>query len=193
MGNATSKYLLPQEDESELSPAMRALNIQQRRFVTALFENPGHGAGARAARAAGYGHAKSKALTFARQANRLFNDPKVQRAIAEQTARLLRSEAPQAVQAVREIMGDKDHKDRLKAANLVLERLDPTETRHHVDVVHRAEPSIDDLVRWMRHFRDDLNFTRDQLNAMFGGNRMPLLEEREAELVRRNYFKAPGR
>ena len=186
----TSKYLLPaDEDEESYGPAMRALSIQQRKFVQALFENPGHGAGARSARAAGFGHATSKPLTFARIANRLFHNPKVLAAIQEMTRALLRAEAPQAVQAVHEIMADRDHKDRLRAALGVIERLDPVETRSSVEVTHRVEPSTLKLVEWMRHFRDDLGLDRRQIEGLLGPNRVPDLEEMEAEMRRRGEFQ----
>src|SRR6266536_5124992 len=116
----TSKHLLPTEDESELGPALRECTVQERRFIHALFDGkPGHGSGARAARAAGYGKGdgSSSPQTMARIANRLFNRQRVSDAIKEQTRRLLRAEAPMAVHVVREIMKDQDHKDRLKAAN----------------------------------------------------------------------------
>src|ERR1017187_7818415 len=118
----TSKHLILTEDESDLGPAMLACSKQERIFVRALFEKPGHGAGARAARAAGYGSKGGATNTPARSANRLFNRPRVITAIAEMTGQQLRSDGPMAVQTVREVMADKTHKDRLKAARTVFER-----------------------------------------------------------------------
>src|SRR5450759_1929202 len=136
----TSKHLIPaDEDEDELGPKMAACSKQERLFVRALFANPGHGAGARAARLAGYGNANSPNVTFWRAANRLFNRPRVADAIAEMTRLLMRSEAPQAVQAVREIIKDKSHKDRLKAARSVIDRADPAEQRFVGEMHHTVE------------------------------------------------------
>ncbi len=105
------------------------------------------------------------------------------------TRALLRAEAPQAVQAVHEIMADRDHKDRLRAALGVIERLDPVETRSSVEVTHRVEPSTLKLVEWMRHFRDDLGLDRRQIEGLLGPNRVPDLEEMEAEMRRRGEFQ----
>jgi hypothetical protein len=59
-------------------------------------------------------------------------------------------------------------------------------------VTHRAEPSTDDLVivEFMRHLRDDMGLSRDQLVGMLGCNRLPVLEAREAELMERGRFEA---
>src|ERR1017187_6124851 len=132
----TSKHLIPAEDESDLGPAMLALRPQERIFVRELFTSPGHGAGAKAARAAGYGMKGGAKNTAARSANRLFNRPRVIAAIAEMTGQQLRSDGPMAVKTVREIMKDTDHKDRLKAARTVLERADPAETRFSGEMHH---------------------------------------------------------
>jgi hypothetical protein len=179
----TSKHLIPAEDESDLGPAMLACSKQERIFVRALFEKPGHGAGARAARAAGYGSKGGATNTPARSANRLFNRPRVIAAIGEMTGQLLRSEAPMAVKTVKEIMRDTTHKDRLKAARTVIERADPAETRFSGEMRHVISnaPGSDaegiKLLAWLK----SQGANQELLLNMFGLNGLPRLERKLIE------------
>jgi phage terminase small subunit len=136
----------PPEDVKTQGPAMAALTPQRRRFVEALFEvNPGRGALAAAARRAGYadnGHISDVA-------SRLCQDEKIIAAIAEYGRKRIRSEVPQAVQVVKEIMSDPSHKDRLKAANLVFDRIDPVETKSTVTLETKTDTNTV-LVAWLR-------------------------------------------
>ena len=179
----TSKHLIPAEDESDLGPAMLGCSKQERIFVRALFEKPGHGAGARAARAAGYGGEGGATNTPARSANRLFNRPRVIAAIGELTGQLLRSEAPMAVKTVKEIMRDTTHKDRLKAARTVIERADPAETRFSGEMHHTisSAPGSDaegiKLLAWLK----SQGANQELLLNMFGLNGLPRLERKLIE------------
>ena len=185
----TSKHLIPAEDESDLGPAMLGCSKQERIFVRALFEKPGHGAGARAARAAGYGSKGGATNTPARSANRLFNRPRVIAAIAELTGQSLRSDGPMAVHVTREIMADKNHKDRLKAARTVFERADPAETRFSGEMHHTisSAPGSDTegikILAWAK----SMEIPREKLIEMFGCNGLPRLERKliEFEKVQR--------
>jgi len=180
----TSKHLIPDEDEDALGPAMAACSKQERLFVRALFAHPGHGAGARAARLAGYGNAKSPNVTYWRAANRLFNRPRVADAIAEMTRLLMRSEAPQAVQAVREIIKDKTHKDRLKAARAVIDRADPVEQRFVGEMHHTVEDKRErdkttlDFLRMLKA----ANTNREALIGIFGFSGLSFYENKLAAL-----------
>ena len=180
----TSKHLIPTEDESDLGPAMLACSKQERIFVRALFEKPGHGAGARAARAAGYGSKGGATNTPARSANRLFNRPRVIAAIAELTGQSLRSDGPMAVHVTREIMADKNHKDRLKAARTVFERADPAETRFSGEMHHTisSAPGSDaegiKLLAWLK----SQGANQELLLNMFGLNGLPRLERKLIEI-----------
>src|SRR5664280_2264748 len=179
----TSKHLIPMEDESDLGPAMLACSKQERIFVRALFEKPGHGAGARAARAAGYGMKGGAKNTAARSANRLFNRPRVIAAIGEMTGQQLRSGGPMAVKTVREIMADKTHKDRLKAARTIIERADPAETKFSGEVHHTISnaPGSDaegiKLLAWLK----SQGANQELLLNMFGLNGLSRLERKLIE------------
>jgi hypothetical protein len=194
----TSKHLLPPDEaEDELGPAMLACSIQERRFVRALFEGkPGHGSGARAARAAEYGNrdGSSSAQTMARIANRLFNRQRIIDAMKEVTKALIRAEAPMAVEVVREVMKDKRHKDRLRAAFGVLERLDPVEAKIDMTVTHKDERLGSDaagvkILRWLR----ELEVPRAKLEEAIG---LPHLERLLAEqdgtpVIEAEYHEVP--
>ena len=180
----TSKHLIPMEDESDLGPAMLACSKQERIFVRALFEKPGHGAGARAARAAGYGSKGGATNTPAHSANRLFNRPRVIAAIAELTGQSLRSDGPMAVHVTREIMADKNHKDRLKAARTVFERADPAETRFSGEMHHTISnaPGSDaeglKVLVWLQ----SMNVPREKQIETLGYSGLPILEAKLAAL-----------
>ena len=121
---------------------MRALNARQRAFVLALFEeNPTRGALVAAARRAGYGNpdGSSTAQAMATIASRLADDEKVQAAIAEITKKRIRREGPAAVMAINEIISNPLHKDRLKAVATILDRIDPVETKHNIEVTHKID------------------------------------------------------
>ncbi len=179
----TSKHLIPAEDESDLGPAMLACSKQERIFVRALFEKSGHGAGARTARAAGYGSKGGATNTPARSANRLFNRPRVIAAISEMTGQQLRSGGPMAVKTVREIMADKTHKDRLKAARTIIERADPAETKFSGEMHHTISnaPGSDaegiKLLAWLK----SQGANQELLLNMFGLNGLPRLERKLIE------------
>ena len=162
---------------------MLACSKQERIFVRALFEKSGHGAGARAARAAGYGSKGGATNTPARSANRLFNRPRVIAAISEMTGQQLRSGGPMAVKTVREIMADKTHKDRLKAARTIIERADPAETKFSGEMHHTISnaPGSDaegiKLLAWLK----SQGANQELLLNMFGLNGLPRLERKLIE------------
>jgi phage terminase small subunit len=180
----TSKHLIPDEDEDALGPAMTACSKQERIFVRALFEAPGHGAGARAARAAGYGSKDGATNTPARSANRLFNRPRVIAAIAEMTGQQLRSDGPMAVKVVKDILADVTHKDRLKAARTVFERADPAEQRISADIHHtitdkrERDKTTLDFLRMLKA----ANTNHDALVKIFGFSGLSFYENKLAAL-----------
>src|SRR5262245_56018796 len=87
----------------ELGEAMKALpNDRYRAFVEFyLLEKPGRGAQTAAARRAGFGKPRTTALSMAQIAYRLMRDERVVAAIAEESRKLLRAGAPDAVKALR--------------------------------------------------------------------------------------------
>ena len=126
-------------DWPQLGEAMNALpNNRWRNFVEfLLLEKPGHGAQTNAARRAGFGRVNTSPLTMARISTRLMHDPRIQAAIAEESRKMLRAGAPDAVKAVNAGIRNPEHKDHAKFVAMVLDRTDPTESRQFVQVVHK--------------------------------------------------------
>jgi hypothetical protein len=82
--------------------------------------------------------------------------PRVMRAIEQESKRLVRALGPQAIKVIKEILDDREHKDRLKAARTVLERIDPTflgvQHQHRVDVA--VESGVEMAVRMLQAMRE---------------------------------------
>jgi hypothetical protein len=92
------------------------------------------------------------------------------RAIETESKRLVRALGPQAIKVIKEILDDRGHKDRLKAARTVLERIDPAflgvQHQHHVDVV--AESSVETALRMlqvMRELRVPIEVQRERIGV----------------------------
>lgn len=132
------------EDQPQLGQAMLALaNDRQRQFVIAAIEYPKKiGRWLHAARAAGYGTAKSTNKSLAAIGARLAADDRVAAALVEESRKRLRALAPSAVAALDRMIEDPKHKDHARAVAAVLDRSDPLTTTHRVEVEHqhRMEP-----------------------------------------------------
>lgn len=180
---ALSKNFPPADDDVEnLGPAMAECTPPERKFVRALFDDDGQKRGlfARAAKAAGYSATSNDGLS--RAANKLFHRPRVIAAIQELTKLLIRKDAPMAVRTVREIMSDKSHRDRLKAARTVLERVDAVEQHHKVDVeINDRRKSHDEQAIEILRYYKSLGLDRDALEKIFGFSGHSILEEKLAK------------
>jgi hypothetical protein len=125
------------EDVSDLSPEEQALTPTERRFAAAFMMT---GIAAQAARAAGCGTETSTAQTMATLGMRILDRPKVQDALRVLYKRAFRSLGPVSLMAVKDILASPTHKDRLKAAVLVADRLDLVETKIAMTVEHKFDP-----------------------------------------------------
>ena len=130
----------------------RPLSLKERTFVDRYLALGGkHGAGKKAAQLAGY-----PASWAGIASHRLLRRPRVMRAIEEESKRLVRALGPQAIQVIKEILDDREHKDRLKAARTVLERFDPTflgvQHQHQVEVV--VETGVETALRMLQVMRE---------------------------------------
>ena len=111
------------EDLGQPGPAMRALpNDRWRLFVeTYLWETftngnkNNYGAQAAAARKAGFGTPRSKPITLAHIGWRLLKDDRMVAAVAEESRKLLRAGAPQAVKAVHDGILNPNHPSTLNS------------------------------------------------------------------------------
>jgi hypothetical protein len=130
----------------------RALTPREAVFVDRFLALGGQrGAGKKAAQLAGY-----PASWAAYASHRMLRRSRVIKALETESKRLVRALGPQAIAVIREILSDREHKDRLKAARTVLERIDPTflgvAHQHHVEVV--AESGIETAVRMLQAMRE---------------------------------------
>jgi hypothetical protein len=119
-------------DLRSLGPAMRNLPSDRwRAAAVARFMVPvgGHWSGnAAACRAAGF--ASTKPDSMKATAYKVFHDKRMLEALHELGEQFLRQGVPDA------LMSDKKHKDRLKAAQVVINYAHPVQTAHHVTVEH---------------------------------------------------------
>src|SRR6516225_7272139 len=144
----------------------RPLSLKERTFVDRYLALGGQrGAGTKAAQLAGYPTSWSGIA-----AHRMLRRPRVMRAIEEESKRLVRALGPQAIKVIKEILDDREHKDRLKAARTVLERIDPAflgfQHQHHVDVA--VESGIETALRMlqvMRELRVPIEVQREKIGV----------------------------
>jgi hypothetical protein len=98
------------------------------------------------------------------------------RAIEEESKRLVRALGPQAIKVIKEILDDREHKDRLKAARTVLERIDPAflgvQHQHQVEVAESGVELALKMLRVMRELQVPIEVQRERI----GVNLFPELE-----------------
>jgi hypothetical protein len=162
---------------------MRALpNDRWRQWVVEYVSRPlQHGAASRAARAAGFGHAASTPSSMAKIAYRLAHDDRIIAAIAEESRKMLRVGAPQAVAA---LVRDPKSRDHARGIAMVLARTDPEVQHHDMSVTHRVIDPDQEALEELRAARA-LGATREKLLELFGGNYLPRLERLEAAELER--------
>jgi len=171
MGNAVAKVEKP-----SYGPAMTALNPRQRIFVDLKMRGePGPHNTSAAVLGAGYLTPDADPKLVAASAHKLLSNPKVVDALIEVSRQMIRTDGPEAVATVREILRDKSAKgsDRLKAASMVLDRTDPTEQK--IAVTHEQIDHEKDLLAYLRH-RMSQGDTPEQLEREFGYSDLPRLQ-----------------
>jgi hypothetical protein len=185
---ALGQDIKPREPEpeswGELGPAMKALpNEKWRDFVRYLVRDPAHGGITRSYVKAGFGkHSRptSPRLNLSKSAFKLCADVRIINAIAEESRKVLRIGHPEAVNALYAMIRDPEHKDHARAVAMVLDRVDPVETRQSINVVHRHIDADEEELEELRAARA-LGATREKLLELFGGNRLPRLERLDLE------------
>jgi hypothetical protein len=179
--------LARKDDGGQLGPAMRALpNDRWRAFVEFYLLDTctnGHknnyGAMAGAARKAGFGNPKTKPRAMAHIAWRLMRDERMIAAVAEESRKLLRSGAPEAVKAVKNGVRDPTHKDHARFVAMVLDRADPITSHQHIEVVHKHVDPDQEALEELRALRS-LGTSREKLIELFGSNGLDRIERLEA-------------
>ena len=147
---------------------MKALpNDRYRAFVAFyLMEAPRRGAQTNACRRAGFGKPTSSDNFFQRYANKLMSDERIQRAILAEAKKTLRGAAPEAVNALLNVIRDPKHRDHIRGVDMLLSRTDAVETHasitHYIEVDHHRE-ALDQLALMKR-----LGVAHEKLIEMFG-------------------------
>ena len=167
--------------EPEMGEGMAALPSDRWRSFCLhyLLEAPHYGAATRAARAAGFGTPTSRPVVMARYAHRLMQDPRIQRALMEESKKLLRAHAPEAVNALLAIVRDVRHKDHVRGVQLLLDRTDSVElhsTVHHQVEINHTDEALRELAFLKKHGVD-----RAALEEMFGYSGLSRYEAMLAE------------
>jgi hypothetical protein len=162
--------------EESLSVAEAACSAKERQFVYWLVGLPPRkGYKVRAARLAGYG-ANSTPHVVNSIVQVLLKQQRVIDLISEVTKKQIRVMAPEALQAVREIIADPTHRDRLKAAAVVFERIEPTLQRVDVSVKHEIVDRDGEAVAYLRKLKA-LGVSRDKLEDELGYSALPKYEK----------------
>lgn len=126
-------------DMGELGPKMRALRSpMQRRFVQCLVMcDKRTGRQLWAARQAGYGK-NSNDRTVSQMAYELMQHEAINEAIVEESSRYVRAAAPEAAAALLRVIRNPKHRDHVRAIGMILDRADPPQTQHHIQVEKRS-------------------------------------------------------
>jgi hypothetical protein len=128
-------------DLRSLGPAMRNLPSDRWRAAAVarfMVKRGRWGGNTQAVRVAGFGNEEGTTTPRSMRATayKVFHDPRMLAALDELGKEFLRGGVPDALTVVHEIMSDKKHKDRLKAAQVVINYAHPVQTAHHVTVEH---------------------------------------------------------
>jgi hypothetical protein len=178
------------EDWGQLGPAMRALpNDRWREFVYCLVtQKPGHGMFTRAARKAGFGR-ESTPTNLAKIAWKISRDDRTIAAIAEETKKVIRAGAPEASNALLNLIRNPEHRDHGRAVAMLLDRVDPVTSLHNIEVTHRVVDPDQEALEELRALRQ-LGTAREKLIELFGHNGLDRIETLDAADTARRAMEA---
>jgi hypothetical protein len=153
-------------------PSDRPLSLREKVFIAKYEEyGGGKGAGKPAAIAAGFKESYAKIA-----ACRVLQREPVQREIEKRQKARLRTLIPKAVDAVEQILDDAQHKDRLRAAGTILNRVDPL----LVGVAHQHNVTIesnDQMALKALRLLKAMGASRRMLEEALGSGDLPRLEQ----------------
>jgi hypothetical protein len=151
------------KNEPNYGPAMEALPEKERDFVLHYFETNN---AAQAARLAGFGTPTSNAPTMSNLGNRLKHRPRIIEAMIEHLKIVVRSQGPQILGTLSEVMDDaREPAARSRVALALLERFDPTVSKVDVNVTHKFDP-VKITVEWLIELKKS-GWSREQLLGEF--------------------------
>lgn len=150
--------------DARLGPAMSALSPRMQQFVLALIQTGC--SQAKAAELAGY---QGGPKTWKAMGWRLAHDSRVQAAIHEEAAKLIRSSSVMAIGVIQDIAKDPtvDAKDRLKAALAILDRSGlHAHSEHKVTVEHH--PNQEEMLLRIKEMAGRLGLDPVKLLGKYG-------------------------
>jgi phage terminase small subunit len=103
-------------------------------------------------------------------ASRLIHDEKIQAALREHDQKVLRAAAPRALRALHGMVEDPEHKDHARAVGMVLDRVHPVETVHHVRSEHRhAVVATEQVLERIREIAGRVGLDSERMPAPIEG------------------------
>jgi hypothetical protein len=164
-------------EPSELGPACTKLSARHLRFAFALCnEVAGPDAAMAAAIIAGFPTANQSKLRA--DARKLSHDPNIVTALEELGRQRLSLDLPLALETLRNAMKDPFSKDRVKAAQILLDRILPTKTE--VKVTLDKIDTNGSAIAHLKHLRDVLKIGQPALEREFGAEGLIRWTEIEA-------------
>ena len=178
-----------QEEKPEYGPEMLALTPMQRKFVEALLTDPSPGLGilTRAATAAGYCAKSQNRHNVTKLAHQVSRTPKVILALQVEARKVIRGRGyAVAVAAVMNLVNDPSHRDHARGVAMILDRVDPQQTHHLVDVQHHT--AVDRDAEALAQYRAcvAIGASPEKLKQLFGYSGLMRLEQRDREERERN-------
>jgi hypothetical protein len=162
-------------DQSLLGPMMAALpNDRWRAAAVARFMVKTNTA---AAKLAGFGNelGTTTASNLKRIAYSVFHDERMLKALRELGEKHLVNGIPDAIGAIEEILADVKHKDRLRAAQTLIDRAYPLTAHQHLTIEHKInyqEQALEELAAFRR-----LGVARAKLEEIYGADGLYHLEQ----------------
>jgi phage terminase small subunit len=187
--NAVDRRVIPapEREWAEYGPAMQSLTKMMRQFLLHYIAECAiqpYGAPSRAARRAGYRKTSQILAHASRAGSDLLHNPKVVAAIGEESRRMIRIGAPEAVAALFKLVRDPASPHHFRALDAVIQRTDPLKTEHSIAVTHKHVNADQEALEELRALRQ-IGATQEKLVELFGGNGLARLEQLEAKDLER--------
>lgn len=152
----------------EYGPKMQALSDLKRNFVLAYFEHPQYSA-SQLAREAGYTDNPDHPNQIRVRGSLTMRSPDVLEAIQEESGRRLRSLAAIGVTTLAEIALNPTHKDRLKAAGMILDRTGfHAMSEHKVTVDDKRPQTKQELIAAVKSVAQEAGLDADAIKKLTG-------------------------
>lgn len=193
---AKNRQVLLKDRYPDWPPEVQNLREQDRIFVCRYVANGGNGA--QAARDARYGEGTLEGKPdldryYRQKAYALLGRPHIKEAVIALSNRSMRMLAPKAIEAVSDILEMTHHKDRLKAASMVLDRTDPSVQKVDVQHTHKID-ATKESIEFLKHLKAN-GAPREMLVKEFGALGLEYYESllaKEDEAIEGEFVELPA-